>query len=67
MSVVLVLFFGLVIELFRLDLGLLVFDLTPAELIQPWWAVESKRSFFLCVNVCEETLFIGYCFDDELV
>ena len=49
--VVFVLFFGPVVELSRLDLGLLVFDLTPVELVQPWWAVESKRSFFY-VNVC---------------
>ena len=48
---VLVLFSGLVVEPSRLDLGLLVFDLTLVGLIQPWWAVESK-SFFLCVSVC---------------
>ena len=47
MLAVLVLFFDLVVELFRLDLGLLVFDLTPVELVQPWWAVESKEVFFM--------------------
>ena len=44
---VLVLFFGLVVKLSRLDLGLLVFGSTPVELVQPWWAVESKEVFFM--------------------
>ena len=44
---VLVLFFGLIVELSRLNLGLLVFDLTLVELVQLWWAVKSKEVFFV--------------------
>ena len=45
---VLVLFFGLIVKLFRLDLGLLVFGSTLVESAQPWWALESKVVFFMC-------------------
>ena len=45
-------FSGFAVELFRLDLGLLVSDSTLVELVQPWWAVESKKFFFICVTIC---------------